>query len=374
MESLGLLAGGVAHDLNNVLSGIVSYPELLLMRLPENSDLRKPLKTIMESGNRATAIVQDLLTIARGVAITKEPLQLNDLVADYFKSPEFRKLKQFYPDIAFSTRLAEDLFNIDASDVHIRKVLMNLIANAAEALRKGGHVIVSTENRFLDTPLKGYEEIDIGEYVVFSVADDGAGISDTDLKRIFEPFYTKKKMGRSGTGLGLSVVWNVMRDHKGFIDVTSDGNGTLFELYFQASRDALLRTDANLALASYKGSGETILIVDDIESQREITAMMLDMLGYRSVAVSSGEAAVEYLKSHAVDLVLLDMIMDPGINGYETYRRIIKIHPGQKAIILSGFSETKDVKKAQSLGAGKYLKKPIIIEKLGVAVKEALVK
>ncbi|MEZ4568011.1 MAG: histidine kinase dimerization/phospho-acceptor domain-containing protein [Desulfobacterales bacterium] len=155
MESLGLLAGGVAHDLNNVLSGIVSYPELLLMRLPENSDLRKPLKTIMESGNRATAIVQDLLTIARGVAITKEPLQLNDLVADYFKSPEFRKLKQFYPDIAFSTRLAEDLFNIDASDVHIRKVLMNLIANAAEALRKGGHVIVSTENRFLDTPLKG---------------------------------------------------------------------------------------------------------------------------------------------------------------------------------------------------------------------------
>ena len=372
MESLGLLAGGVAHDLNNVLSGIVSYPELLLMRLPENSDLRKPLKTIMESGNRATAIVQDLLTIARGVAITKEPLQLNDLVADYFKSPEFRKLKQFYPDIAFSRHLAEDLFNIDASDVHIRKVLMNLIANAAEALRKGGSVIVSTENRFLDTPLKGYEEIDIGEYVVFSVADDGAGISDTDLKRIFEPFYTKKKMGRSGTGLGLSVVWNVMRDHKGFIDVTSDGNGTLFELYFQASRDSLLRTDANLALASYKGSGETILIVDDIESQREITAMMLDMLGYRSVAVSSGEAAVEYLKSHAVDLVLLDMIMDPGMNGYETYRRIITIHPGQKAIILSGFSETGDVRKTQSLGAGEYLKKPIVLEKLGLAIKAEL--
>ena len=174
--------------------------------------------------------------------------------------------------------------------------------------------------------------------------------------------------------MGLSVVWNVMRDHKGFIDVTSDGNGTLFELYFQASRDALLRTDANLALASYKGSGETILIVDDIESQREITAMMLDMLGYRSVAVSSGEAAVEYLKSHAVDLVLLDMIMDPGMNGYETYRRIIAIHPGQKAIILSGFSETGDVRKTQSLGAGEYLKKPIVLEKLGLAIKAELEK
>ena len=251
---------------------------------------------------------------------------------------------------------------------------MNLIANAAEAVKESGNVSVSTDNRFLDKPLKGYEEIDIGEYAVFAVADDGPGISTRDLKRIFEPFYTKKKMGRSGTGLGLSVVWNVMQDHKGYIDIKSDEAGTLFELYFPISRGALMTTDANLSLASYKGNGETILIVDDIESQREITSMMLDMLGYQSVSVPSGEEAVEYLKRHAVDIVLLDMIMEPGINGYETYRRIIKIHPGQKAIILSGFSETKDVKKAQSLGAGKYLKKPIIIEKLGVAVKEALVK
>jgi PAS domain S-box-containing protein len=374
MESLGLLAGGVAHDLNNVLSGIVSYPELLLIKLPDNSNLRKPLQTIMESGNRAAAIVQDLLTIARGVATTKEPLQLNNLVSDYFDSPEFKKLKQFFPGITFKTRLAEDLFNIDASNVHIRKVIMNLIANAAEAVKENGKVSVSTDNRFLDRSLKGYEEVDIGEYAVFAVADEGPGISTRDLKRIFEPFYTKKKMGRSGTGLGLSVVWNVMRDHKGYIDVKSDADGTLFELYFPISREAILETDSNLSLTSYKGNGETILVVDDIESQREISSMMVDMLGYKYKPVPSGEKAIEYLKRNTVDLILLDMIMDPGINGYETYKQIIKIHPNQKAIILSGFSETDDVKKTQSLGAGKYLKKPITLEKLGIAIKKELQK
>jgi PAS domain S-box-containing protein len=374
MESLGLLAGGVAHDLNNVLSGIVSYPELLLMKLPDDSELKKPLKTIMESGNRAAAIVQDLLTIARGVAITKEPIKLNDLVSDYFGSPEFKKLKQFYPGVTFKTNLAEDLLNIDASDVHIRKVLMNLIANATEAVKERGNVSIFTDNRFLDRPLKGYEEIDIGEYAVFAVADNGPGISTRDLKRVFEPFYTKKKMGRSGTGLGLSVVWNVMRDHKGYIDVKPNEDGTLFELYFPISRDVILKKNVNLSLTSYQGNGETILVVDDIESQREISSRMLDMLGYKYKAVASGEKAIEYLEQNTVDLILLDMIMEPGINGHETYRRIIKIYPGQKTIILSGFSETDEVKNTQSLGAGKYLKKPITLEKLGMAIKEELAK
>ncbi|MBU0484538.1 MAG: response regulator [Proteobacteria bacterium] len=374
MESLGLLAGGVAHDLNNVLSGIVSYPELLLMKLPAESEFRKPLKTIQESGNRAVAIVQDLLTVARGVAITKEPENLNGLVSDYFGSPEFERLKGFSPGVTFKTNLAEDLLNIYASDIHIRKILMNLIGNAAEEIKENGTVSVSTDNRFLDRKLKGYEQIDIGEYAVLAVADDGPGISTRDLKRVFEPFYTKKKMGKSGTGLGLSVVWNVMRDHQGYIDVKTDENGTLFELYFPVARHALLKKDIDLSLTDYQGNGESILIVDDIASQREISSMILDMLGYKYKSVASGEEAIEYLAQNTVDLILLDMIMDPGINGDETYLRIIKTRPGQKAIILSGFSETDDVKNTQSLGAGKYLKKPITIEKLGVAIKEELAK
>ena len=372
MEALGLLAGGTAHDLNNVLSGIVSYPELLLLDLPEDSKLRKPIETMQESGHRAVAIVQDLLTVARGVAITREPLKLNVIVRDFLFSPEFKKLKQFHPTVTFKTNLDTDLLNIRGSHVHIRKVVMNLISNASEAIEGKGNVIISSMNRYLDRPIRGYEDVKIGEYAVLSVSDDGSGISSNDLERIFEPFYTKKVMGRSGTGLGLAVVWNVIQDHEGYINVTSDENGTTFELYFPITRAEISGKDLAIPIGDFKGDGETILVVDDVESQREIACNMLNTLGYKAKAVSSGEEAVEYLKEHTVDLIMLDMIMDPGINGRETYERITKIHPNQKAIIVSGFAETDDVKEAQKLGAGQYIKKPFYLEKIGMAIKDEL--
>jgi signal transduction histidine kinase len=374
MEALALLAGGVAHDLNNVLSGIVSYPELLLMELPEDSKLRKPLETMHTSGLSAVAIVHDLLTVARGVAITKEALNLNYLIGIYLKSPEFNKLKQFNPAVTIKTNLGADLFNIFGSRVHIRKVVMNLVSNAAEAISGSGNVTISTENRFVDKPLGGYDDVNIGEYAVMSVSDDGSGISPVDLERIFEPFYTKKVMGRRGTGLGLAVVWNVVQDHEGYIDVKSDGKGTIFELYFPVTRDEISDKDSAVPVEDYKGGGETILVVDDMASQREIACRMLETLGYNAIAVSSGEEAVDYLKEHTVDLILLDMIMDPGINGRETYERIIKIRPNQKAIIASGFAETDDVKETQRLGAGQYLKKPLTLEKVGIAIRDELKK
>jgi len=374
MESLGLLAGGVAHDLNNVLSGIVSYPELILLDLPEDSKFRKPIETIQESGHRAAAIVQDLLTVARGVATTKEVLNLNDLINGYLNSPEFNKLKQFHPTVTVKTNLDTDLFNISGSHVHIQKVVMNLVSNASEAIEGGGNVTISTMNRYIDIPLRGYDDVNIGEYVVLSVSDDGSGISSVDLERIFEPFYTKKVMGRSGTGLGLAVVWNTVQDHKGYIDVASDENGTAFELYFPITRDEISDKALSVPIKDYKGNQETILVVDDMENQREISCKMLDTLGYKTKAISSGEEAVEYLKENTVDLILLDMIMDPGINGRKTYERIIKIHPKQKAIIVSGFAATDEVRKAQKLGAGQYIKKPVTLEKIGIAVKEELEK
>jgi PAS domain S-box-containing protein len=374
MESMGLLAGGVAHDLNNVLSGIVSYPELLLMDLPEDSELRKPIETIRASGHRAAAIVQDLLTVARGVATAKEPLNLNDLISGYLNSPEFNKLKQFHPAVTIKPTLDSDLFNINGSHIHIRKVVMNLVSNASEAIEGNGNVAISTTNRYIDSPLRGYEDVTIGEYAVLAVSDDGPGISPDDLKKIFEPFYTKKIMGRSGTGLGLTVVWNVLQDHNGNIDVTTGGDGTTFELYFPITRDDILDKNLSIPVQGYKGNKETILVVDDVESQREISCKILDRLGYKTKAVSSGEAAVDYLKKNRMDLVLLDMIMAPGINGRETYRRIIKIHPDQKAVIVSGFAETDEVKETQKLGAGRYIKKPVTLEKLGLAVKAELEK
>jgi CheY-like chemotaxis protein len=285
--------------------------------------------------------------VARGVATTIEPVNLNDLIRDYLNSPEFKKLEQFHPTVTVKTNLDTDLFNISGSQVHIRKVVMNLVTNASEAIEANGNVTISAMNRYIDRPLRGYDDINTGEYVVLAVSDDGSGISSDGLERIFEPFYTKKVMGRSGTGLGLAVVWNVVQDHKGYINVTSDENGTTFELYFPITRDEVSDKDLSIHIKDYKGNGETILVIDDVESQRDISCKMLERLGYKTKAVSSGEEAVEYLKENAVDLLFLDMIMDPGINGRETYERIIKIHPDQKAVIVSGFAETDEVKKAQ---------------------------
>jgi signal transduction histidine kinase/CheY-like chemotaxis protein len=372
MESLGILAGGVAHDLNNVLSGIVSYPELILVDLPEDSKFRKPIETINESGHRAAAIVQDLLTMARGVATPKEPLNLNDIVNDYLNSPEFKKLQHFNPTVMVNTCLDRELLNMDGSQVHIRKAVMNLVSNASEAIEGSGNVIISTMNSYLDRPQRGYDLVNIGEYVVLSVSDNGSGISSDDIERIFEPFYTKKVMGRSGTGLGLAVIWNTVQDHRGYIDVVSDKSGTTFELYFPISRDELAGNDSSIPIEDYKGDGETILVVDDVASQREISCKMLDKLGYKAKAVSSGQEAVAYLKENTIDLLLLDMIMDPGISGRETYERIIAFHPNQKAIIVSGFTETDEVRETQKLGAGKYIKKPLTLEKIGLAIKEEL--
>ena len=372
MESLGLLAGSVAHDLNNVLSGIVSYPELLLLDLPESSKLRKPIETIQESGNRAVAIVQDLLTIARGAAIIKEPINLNDIITEYMTSPEFSNLKKNHPCVDYKIALNYDLFRINGSPIHIKKVIMNLVSNASEAIENHGNVTVSTNNRYVDKPLSKYEDVKVGEYIVLTVLDDGPGIAPENLDRIFEPFFTKKVMGVSGTGLGLTVVWNTVQDHSGYIDVTSDKNGTKFELYFPITREESINETSSVSLDELKGNGELILVVDDVKNQREISCQMLDSLGYKYMAVPSGEKAIEYLKDNKVDLVLLDMIMTPGISGRKTYEQIVKIHPGQKAVIISGYTETEDVVATQKMGAGRYIRKPFTLESLGQGIKEEL--
>ncbi|GAG24157.1 unnamed protein product, partial [marine sediment metagenome] len=243
---------------------------------------------------------------------------------------------------------------------------MNLVSNAAEAMPGGGEMLISTESRYIDRPIRGYDEVEEGDYVVLTVSDTGVGIPTEDLERIFEPFYTKKKMGRSGTGLGMAVVWGTVKDHNGYIDLQSiEGKGTTFTLYFPVTRKELAKDKAPVSIKDYMGKGESILIVDDVKEQRDIASSILSELGYSVSSVSSGEEAVEYLKNYSADLLLLDMIMDPEIDGLETYKRILEFHPAQKAIIASGFSETDRVKEAQKLGAGKYIKKPYTLEKIG---------
>jgi PAS domain S-box-containing protein len=373
MEAIGTLAGGVAHDLNNILSGIVSYPDLLLMDLPKKSHLREPIQTIRDSGQKAAAIVQDLLTMARrGVTVT-DVVNLKEVISDYLASPEHVKLTSFHHDLRIDCHLADNTLNIMGSPVHLAKTIMNLVSNAAEAMPEGGRISITTENRYIDTPLQGYDIVEEGDYVVFQISDTGIGIPEKDQKRIFEPFYTKKMMGRSGTGLGMSVVWATVKDHKGYIDVASDiGSGTTFTLYFPATRKLDLQVASARSIEEYMGQGEHILVVDDVHEQREIASVMLRRLGYTVESASSGEDALAMARNHAPDLVVLDMIMDPGIDGLETYRKLLEINAGQKAIIASGFSESEKVRTALRIGAGAYIKKPYLLDKIGLAVRAEL--
>ena len=374
MEAIGTLAGGVAHDLNNILSGIVSYPELILMDLDEDSPMVKPILTIQKSGEKAAAIVQDLLTLARrGVAAT-EVVNLNSIVSEYLLSPEYERLLLDNPEVRVSHQLDANLLNILGSPVHLSKTIMNLVSNAAEAMPDGGKISIRSENRHEDKLLNAFDDIGKGDYVTLTVKDTGIGISPEDVERIFEPFYTKKSMGRSGTGLGMAVVWGTVKDHRGYIDIRSqEGKGTAITLYFPVTRQELDRSADLFDLEAIKGNGESILVIDDIAEQRQIATEMLEKLGYRVATVASGEEAVDYMVNHTVDLIVLDMIMDPGIDGLETYQKILQIRPGQRTIIASGYSESERVKEAQRIGAGTYIKKPYLIEKFGRAVKDELI-
>jgi PAS domain S-box-containing protein len=373
MEAIGTLAGGVAHDLNNILSGLVSYPELLLLDVPEESPLKRPLRTIHESGQKATAIVRDLLTLARRGVLVTEAVNLNEVIRQYLESPEHQRLLFYHPNFEVQTHLESDLPVISGSAAHLHKAIMNLVFNAAEAMPDGGKVLISTVNKYLDQASAGLEMMGEGEYVVVTIIDNGIGISGEDMDRIFEPFYSKKKMGRSGTGLGMTIVWTTVQDHKGYIAVqSSPGQGTKFKIYFPVSREVSSKTDPLIPIELNRGKGEKILIVDDIKEQRIIASEMLKKLGYEVVSVASGEEAVGYLRENTVDLVILDMIMTPGIDGLETYQKIIELRPEQAAIIASGYAETPRVKKAQQMGVGTFVSKPYSFETIGQAIKEEL--
>ena len=373
MEAIGTLAGGVAHDLNNILSGIVSYPELLLMDIPPDSPKRKPILTIQKAGERAAAIVQDLLTLARRGVVTTKVVNLNSIISEYLKSPEYENLKISHPNVHVKTDFETNLLNMLGSPVHLSKTVMNLVSNALEAIPDTGEIIISTKNRYVDKSINVYDEVKEGDYITLNVSDNGIGIPPHDLERIFEPFYTKKVMGKSGTGLGMAVVWGTVKDHKGYIDVKStEGQGTAFTLYFPVIRQELPIDESILSLKDIMGKGESILIVDDLKDQREIASELLSKLGYSVVSVSSGEEAIDYMKNNSADLLVMDMIMEPGIDGLDTYKKILEINPGQKAIITSGYSETERVKEAQRLGATSYVKKPYLLEKIGKVVRAEL--
>lgn len=374
MEALGLLAGSVAHDLNNMLVGIINYPQLMLMKLDPNDALVAPIKAIQAAGQRISTVVDDLLTMARSAAAVKEVHSLNELVEEYFSSPEYRALIRRHAELEVELHMAATRPNILCSPVHVRKCLMNLFINAVEATTGKGRVLISTDNRSASAvPIDPGEKPPLVDWVSLEVHDNGSGIAAADLDRIFEPFYSRKVMGSSsGTGLGLAVVWNTMQEHGGKVLAASDAQGTVFSLLFPATSEAMAETPGNVDPLHGKGMGESLLVVDDEPQLREVTCSILTAMGYAVAQAASGEEAVEMLRRKPVELVILDMLMAPGWNGRRTYEEILRINPRQKAILVSGYSENEDVRACFALGVGAFLRKPYTLEQLCGAVRDEL--
>lgn len=376
MEVVGLLAGGVAHDLNNILSGIVSYPELLLMDENLSPETRRRVHSIKKSGDQAAAVVKDLMAVSRGAATRTEPVSLGAVVLEYLGSPDYSAMSSKYPGVTLDSRIGEAPALVTGSPVHLRKVVANLVANAFESFEedsKEGRVFVETFLSHVDGEQScGSDGAPGGDSVVLRVVDNGPGIAAEHRERIFEPFFTKKIMGRSGTGLGLTVVWNIVQNHGGFIDLASGEEGTSFDIYFPVTTESLPERNEGVPLEQLRGTGQRILVVDDVAAQREIASALLVRLGYQVESVSSGEVAIERLERETFDLLLLDMLMEPGLNGRETYERILEIRPGQKVVIASGFSQDEEVRKAQALGAGAFIAKPYSLQEIGMAVQDVL--
>lgn len=372
MEAIGVMAGGVAHDLNNILAGIVSYPELIRVSLSDDSPLRDPLEKIEKAGKRAAAVVDDMLTLARNVASVKKTVNLNKLIADFLGSLEWKKITENYPNVHVIQKLDSQLMLISCSEVHIRKCLMNLLLNGVEASAPEGEVVISTG---IGNSMKSSTDQDVEDtpYVYLTVQDSGPGIGSDHLDHIFEPFYTTKKLGKSGSGLGLSVVWSTVNEHGGKVIIEDTHSGACFKILLPAFAADWSEPEVIIpsSLDSLKGRG-SLLIVDDEPELREISSQIAKMLGYSVALARSGEEAIQVVEKHNFDVVVLDMLLGDGMGGREAYEQILALKPEQKAIIASGYSTGTEVERTLELGAHSIIKKPYSIEDLGLAIKACM--
>lgn len=370
LETAGQIAGQVAHDLNNILGPLVAYPELILRALPEDSAIRSKLEIMGDAAKHAADVIQDLLSMARRGRYQMTTVNLNQVIKDYMHSINFEEIKNRNPQVEVTVETSEEINNVRGSSSHLQKMIMNLVVNAYEAMPNGGALKISTSKDRLEKLYRGYDKIETGEYVILSLKDTGSGIAPEHLKKIFEPYFSTKDLGRSGSGLGMAVVYGILKDHKGYYDINSEvGKGTEFILYFPAVTENLQIEISRRE--DFEGS-ESILVVDDDTEQRNLAVELLSNLGYQVEAVSSGAAALEYLMKQSVDMVVLDMIMKKEFDGLDTYKEILKIRPGQQVVIVSGFSATDRVQEMRQLGSGSYVQKPYTRESIGRAVREEL--
>ncbi len=366
MESLGIMAGGIAHDLKNLFNPVLSYPDFIADKLPPESDLRGPVKRIKKAASQAAELVQNFLALARRGRLELQPLDLNEVVGAYVQSMGCKTLEDRFPGARLKIELAEDLPPVMGLAPQLNSVLMNLVKNGCEAMEQGGEVSVSTYPRQLAEPYRGLQQIPRGDYVVLKVADSGKGMGAEEIKKLFTPFTSGKEMGTSGTGLGMVVVAGVIEDHRGYIDVESEpGRGTAVMIYLRALEEGWEEK------ARLSGKGERILVVDDSGDDRRALVRQLSALGYDVIEATDGEEALGYVRHHLVDLLVMDLMLD-NESGIELYRRILEILPRLRCLLVSGGLDQRARQSAAGLGISGYLDKPVVEEDLARLVRAEL--
>ncbi len=365
LELAGTIAGQVAHDFNNLLGPMLAYPELIREELPVDAKAQVYLNAIEDASAKIRDINQDLLTLGRRGHYNQNVMVLNDVVRH-----SIAELKSSLRSVTVELNLCDELMYMKGGEAQIDRVITNLVLNALDAVQEGGTIALRTENYYASESSVTYGRIPQGEYIKLTVSDNGCGIAADVLQSILDPFFsTKVADRRRGSGLGLSVVDSVVRDHGGYLDLSSKvGQGTSFYLYFPVTRDSI--DDAGSEDAT--GGSESVLVVDDDEIQRDVLSQLLSKLGYEVCAVECGETALELQIENPRDLVILDMIMPGGMDGAETYRRLLEILPEQRAIVVSGYAESDRIREAQRLGVDTIVKKPVTMSDLAGAVRKAL--
>lgn len=370
MESLGTLAGGVAHDFNNILGAVIGYTNLIRKRLPEEEQISRYIEAIEKSAQRAASLSKQLLSFSHKSQGKIERVEVNALVKDTIHILE----SSFPKTIAITTDLADALPPVRGDANLLGQVLMNLCINARDAIAEGrgpeGGTIAITTSRL--QALSGFVDVHLsaapGEYVSLSVRDNGTGMKPEVKERIFEPFFTTKSKGR-GTGLGLAMVYGIVRNHGGFIDVLTEQRvGTEFKIYLPASVD-LPPSEEPVQDDIARGKGEVLMVVEDEPMLRELLVDVLSGHGYTAVTAGNGREAVEqYAKEkERISLVILDMIM-PEMDGTATFRALRSVNPSLKILISSGFSQDRSVQQLLSEGASGFIAKPYQTDELLKAV------
>jgi PAS domain S-box-containing protein len=368
MESIGLLAGGIAHDFNNILGGILGYASWLKTRLAVGDPFFKPVDAIEQSAQRAAELTGQLLAFARGGKYDIRAASLNSVISESLKiiSGTFDK------SIAIETRLDASLPTVEIDVGQIQQVLINLCVNARDAMPGGGRLTIQSAMAVLeDDDVQNQFDARPGWFAVLSVSDTGVGMSDDVKERIFEPFFTTKEKGK-GTGLGLAMVYGVVRNHNGFVNVYSElGVGSTFRVYLPLSgKPEALDRDRDEEMA---GGHETILVIDDEPVIREVTGEILSGYGYRVLLAADGHEGIRIYETERprVDLVILDMIM-PRLGGRDTLLKLKQVDPAVRILFSTGYSQNDKVNEIIAIGVSGFIQKPYQVKSLLARVREIL--